>query len=91
MRGQQLHDGLVKNGVKSLADFTNLSKTWRAELLEKGIETGRSEIYGTAASPDGTTKLLLKLHDGRVIETVTSLISEQCMRVCLCVCSHAFL
>ena len=73
MRGQQLHDGLVKNGIKNLADFTNLSKSWRAELIEQGIETGRSEVYGTAASPDGTTKLLLKLHDGRVVETVITL------------------
>mmetsp|Transcript_39195 Transcript_39195/g.101597 ORF Transcript_39195/g.101597 Transcript_39195/m.101597 type:complete len:472 (+) Transcript_39195:99-1514(+) len=69
-RAQQLQDGLVKNGIKDIADFTNLSKPWREELMQGGVSTGRSTVYGTAKSPCGTTKLLLKLHDGRVVETV---------------------
>eukprot|EP00191_Tetraselmis_sp_GSL018_P013164 CAMPEP_0177589028 /NCGR_PEP_ID=MMETSP0419_2-20121207/6564_1 /TAXON_ID=582737 /ORGANISM="Tetraselmis sp., Strain GSL018" /LENGTH=431 /DNA_ID=CAMNT_0019079313 /DNA_START=236 /DNA_END=1532 /DNA_ORIENTATION=- len=69
-RGQQLQDGLVKNLIRDIGEFSNLPKAWRQELLDSGVKTGRSELFGKSESPDGTVKLLLKLHDGRVVEAV---------------------
>lgn len=59
-----------------------LPKSWRAELIESGVQTGRAPIHDMAASPDGTTKLLLKLFDGRVVETVNVFVAVKITSCC---------
>lgn len=72
--GKPFHAGVIRrelleNGRLTYADMTGLSKALRSRLetelpLLSTAETGRS------VAPDGTTKLLLRLTDGRTIETV---------------------
>ena len=45
-------------------------KAWRADLEESGVILGRSEVHHVVTAKDGTVKMLLKLHDNRVVETV---------------------
>lgn len=45
-------------------------KAWREELKAAGVRTGRSVLHHQVVGSDGTTKLLLQLQDGRVVETV---------------------
>ena len=68
-RGKQLYDALT-SGAATLDAATSLPKAWRESLVERGASTGRSSIHAVAASTDGTAKLLLRLHDGHVIEAV---------------------
>lgn len=70
-RGRQLHAGLYgRRPARSLADIPGLPPSWRASLASAGAWVGRSDVHQTAASSDGTVKLLLRLSDGRVVETV---------------------
>jgi 23S rRNA (adenine2503-C2)-methyltransferase len=68
-RGKQLLDGLLK-GARSIKDIKVIPSTLKDGLIKAGCTTGRSVIYHTSASPCGTTKFLLQLNDGRVIECV---------------------
>jgi 23S rRNA (adenine2503-C2)-methyltransferase len=68
-RGKQLYDALT-SGVTSLATATSLPKAWRESLMERGAVTGRSAVHAVSTSTDGTTKFLLRLVDGHVIECV---------------------
>lgn len=68
-RGKQLYDALT-SGAATLDAATSLPKAWRESLAERGAVTGRAAIHAIAASTDGTAKLLLRLHDGHVIEAV---------------------
>ncbi|GAU31114.1 hypothetical protein TSUD_212210 [Trifolium subterraneum] len=45
-------------------------QAFRNELEEAGWKVGRSPIFNTVVAADGTVKLLLKLEDNRLIETV---------------------
>ena len=72
-RGKQIADHLyAANGAsaKTVEDFTTLSKALRAELSRDGVRVGRSRVHHVAAATDGTAKLLLRLDDDRVVETV---------------------
>jgi 23S rRNA (adenine2503-C2)-methyltransferase len=72
-RGKQMADHLyAANGAsaRSVNDFTTLSKKLREELKNSNIRVGRSRRHHVAAAPDGTAKLLLRLDDDRVVETV---------------------
>ena len=42
-------------------------------MQEQGFSTGRSAVQHVVTSPDGTTKYLLRLADGRTVETVRQL------------------
>lgn len=67
-RGKQLHQWLYQQGGRSLADISVFPKQWRADLAE--VSVGRSTLHYRSEAPDGTVKFLLKLADGRIIETV---------------------
>ncbi len=67
-RGQQLHTWIYQKGVRSLTDITVLPKTWRAQIGDTPI--GRSQIAHRSQAQDGTVKLLLRLGDDQMIETV---------------------
>ena len=67
-RGKQLHQWIYQKGVRSLADITVFSKTWREQV--KDYPLGRSEISYRSIASDGTVKFLVGLADGETIETV---------------------
>jgi len=86
-RGQQLHTALYGRGkpCRSLADASTLPAAWRESLAARGRDLGRSAVHAVAGSEDGTTKLLLRLADGRVVETV-GIPSEDATHARLTVC-----
>lgn len=67
-RGQQLHQWLYHKGIRSLSEVTVFPKQWRLELAE--VAVGRSHIHHRVRAQDGTVKFLLRVADGRLIETV---------------------
>ena len=71
-RGKQLYDALYgkSNTPLTLDDVLTLPAAWRASLKARGVTLGRSTVHAVAAAKDGTTKLLLRLGDGRVVEAV---------------------
>ena len=71
-RGQQLYDALYNKAryAHTLDDISTLPAAWRASLRERGVTIGRSTIHAVSRSSDGTAKLLLRVADGRVVETV---------------------
>ena len=60
---------------------------WRAQLQEQGFHTGRSHIVQEFSSPDGTRKFLLRLADGRAVETV-GIPDKKDKRLTVCVSSQ---
>lgn len=69
-RGKQLHHLLYKRKVKEIEDFSHLPLAFRNELQEAGWRIGRSPVYKAVTAADGTVKLLIKLEDNRLVETV---------------------
>ncbi len=67
-RGKQLHEWIYDKGVYDLQQVPVLPKQWRESIGDAKV--GRSEIVYRVVAPDGTQKLLLKLEDGKIIETV---------------------
>ncbi|KAF3433699.1 hypothetical protein FNV43_RR24802 [Rhamnella rubrinervis] len=69
-RGKQLHHLIYQRKVKDIQDFSQLPQAFRNELQAAGWRVGRSPVYRSVAAADGTVKLLIKLEDNRLIETV---------------------
>nr|XP_009380640.1 PREDICTED: uncharacterized protein LOC103968982 isoform X2 [Musa acuminata subsp. malaccensis] len=69
-RGKQLHDLLYKTKVKEIQDFSHLPQAFRESLREAGWRVGRSPVHHVVSAADGTLKILIKLEDNRLIETV---------------------
>ncbi|CAI9092394.1 OLC1v1027621C1 [Oldenlandia corymbosa var. corymbosa] len=69
-RGKQLHHLLYKRKAKEMEDFSQLPLAFRNELQEAGWRIGRSPVYKSVTAADGTVKLLIKLDDNRLVETV---------------------
>ncbi|XP_027331223.1 uncharacterized protein LOC113846784 [Abrus precatorius] len=69
-RGKQLYHLIYQRKVKDIQDFILLPQGFRNDLKEAGWKVGRSPIFRTVTAVDGTVKLLLKLEDSRLIETV---------------------
>jgi 23S rRNA (adenine2503-C2)-methyltransferase len=68
-RGDQLYDWLWKKGLRSFDEMTNLSKATR-ELLQAQFIIKHVSVDDMQRSSDGTIKNAVKLHDGRVVESV---------------------
>jgi len=68
-RGKQIYQHLVR-GVEHIDDMTSLSKDFRSRLKDEGYVVGRSRVHSKKVSKDGTTKLLLELSDGQIVECV---------------------
>ncbi len=66
---RQLYRWVFKKGVVDFGQMTNLSKALRARL-EAGFVVSTPSISGRERSSDGTEKFLLRLADGRQIESV---------------------
>lgn len=79
-RGKQLHQWIYGKGVRSLADITVFSKTWRAEVA--AVSVGRSQLQLRSEAPDRTVKYLLRLADGQIIEAV-GIPSQKRLTVCV--------
>ena len=68
-RGRQLHAAML-GGAASLDECSSLPGRFRDRLAGDGVRIGRSQVFDAVEAKDGTTKLLLQLRDGRVVETV---------------------
>ena len=67
--GRQLFHWVHARGVEAFADMTNLPRPLRDELARRyAIDT--PVVVSKEVSLDGTTKFLLRLRDGRQIESV---------------------
>ncbi|KAJ7960126.1 Ribosomal RNA large subunit methyltransferase [Quillaja saponaria] len=89
-RGKQLHHLIYKRKVREIQDFSHLPQTFRNDLHDAGWRVGRSPIYHTITAADGTIKLLLKLEDSRLIETVGIPVEDKkgSVRLTACVSSQ---
>ena len=85
-RGTQVFDSITK-GASTIEEIRGIPASWRAELSAKGLTVGRAALHSAALSADGTQKLLLRLADGHVIETV-GIPSRDGTRLTVCVSSQ---
>src|SRR6185369_8398730 len=69
MRVGQLWNWLYVQGATDFARMTNIAKEFRAEL-DSSFTLARTEIVTELVSSDGTRKWLLRLDDGKEVETV---------------------
>jgi 23S rRNA (adenine2503-C2)-methyltransferase len=69
MRVGQLWNWLYVQGATDFARMTNIAKEFRAEL-DSSFILARPEIITEQVSSDGTRKWLLRLGDGKEVETV---------------------
>jgi 23S rRNA (adenine2503-C2)-methyltransferase len=91
-RGKQLAEWIYQKRAISLEVMTNLPKALR-ESLAGAVSVRSMTLARVEGSKDTTQKLLLKLSDGRFIETVLipaspALYGEQSDRLTLCVSSQ---
>ncbi len=68
-RAGQIFDWVYKKKAAGFEAFTSLPKPLRERLAVR-FAFGPLELADQRSSPDGTTKFLFRLHDGRHIETV---------------------
>jgi 23S rRNA (adenine2503-C2)-methyltransferase len=68
-RAAQVYHAIYQNKVESLVQISTLPAPLRAELAQR-VELGFPEIERLYQSVDGTKRYLLKLADGRTVETV---------------------
>jgi 23S rRNA (adenine2503-C2)-methyltransferase len=66
---RQIYRWVWRRGVTDLADMTDLPRALRADLASATV-TGTPAIVHHAHSEDGTQKFVLRLADGRQIESV---------------------
>ncbi|BBM97291.1 23S rRNA (adenine2503-C2)-methyltransferase [Marchantia polymorpha subsp. ruderalis] len=69
-RGRQIHQLLYKTRASSIDDFHHLPKVFKEALVSEGWQVGRSPTHHVARSADGTIKVLLRLPDNLLVETV---------------------
>jgi 23S rRNA (adenine2503-C2)-methyltransferase len=69
MRVRQLWSWLYVQGARDFAPMTDIAKELRAELAQN-FTLARPEIVTEQVSSDGTRKWLLRLRDGKEVETV---------------------
>ena len=79
-RGQQLYQWIYQKGARSFDEISVLPKQWRSNL--ETVVIGRSTLHYRSPAPDGTVKLLLRLGDGQIIETV-GIPTEKRLTVCV--------
>uniref|UniRef100_A0A803R1T2 Radical SAM core domain-containing protein n=1 Tax=Cannabis sativa TaxID=3483 RepID=A0A803R1T2_CANSA len=89
-RGKQLHHLIYQRKIRQVEDFSQLPQAFRKGLQEAGWRVGRSPIHSSVTAADGTIKLLIKLEDNRLIETVGIPVVDEKgpMRLTACVSSQ---
>lgn len=83
-RGRQLARWIYVRRARDFAVMSDLPAALRAHLAAEAT-VGRAEVEASQRAADGTTKLLLRLHDGRRIETVFLPYPDRC---CVCISSQ---
>jgi 23S rRNA (adenine2503-C2)-methyltransferase len=68
-RARQVESWLAQRRASSFESMSNLPKRLRQELSDQ-FALFTTELVHSDVAPDGTTKLLLRCHDGRQIECV---------------------
>ncbi len=68
-RARQIYDAVYRQRVAGLADITNLPKPFR-EQLHAATALALPAVERFYDSSDGTLRYLLKLDDGKTVETV---------------------
>ena len=68
-RARQIMKWIYQQGASSFEEMTNLSKEFRAEMAKKA-RIGNLEIVRTETSGDTTKKILFRLEDGLLVESV---------------------
>ncbi len=68
-RARQIYDAVYRRRVTGLGGISNLPKPLRARL-EQNLPLGLPEIEHQYDSSDGTIRYLLRLADGKTVETV---------------------
>ena len=66
---KQIYNWIWKRGATDFAEMTNLSRELRAALVDKAI-VSLPEVVQHQVSQDGTQKFVLRLADGKQIESV---------------------
>ena len=84
-RGRQIADWLYRKGATSWEEMPNLGTALR-DKLALAASLDFPEVAARTRSSDGTTKLLLQMHDGERIETVRLPYQD---RLSVCVSSQA--
>jgi len=68
-RSRQLYEAIYRGQVTDFTQITTLPASLRQELAD-GHPLGLPEITRLYESADGTRRYLLRLEDGRTVETV---------------------
>ncbi len=69
-RARQLYEWMHVRLASSFEEMTNLSKEFRRRLQETCVMRGATIIQKQVSRQDGTTKFLMELDDGNVVESV---------------------
>ena len=84
-RGSQIFEWISK-GVQSFDEMTNIPAALR-ERLKLSFKLYSSKIESSQTDDDGTSKIVLKLHDGYLIEAV--MLQDENARSTVCLSSQA--
>jgi 23S rRNA (adenine2503-C2)-methyltransferase len=68
-RARQVRDAVLRRGARTFDEATDLPRDLR-ERLSRDLRTRSSEVERVERSKDGTAKLLVRMEDGRRVETV---------------------
>src|SRR5258708_31910009 len=68
-RAKQIYDAVSRRRVTDVAEISNLPKPLRARLSDE-LRLGLPEVDHWYDSADGTRRYLLRLSDGKTVETV---------------------
>ncbi len=68
-RAKQIYDAVYRRRVTDVAEISNLPKPLRARLSDE-LRLGLPEVDHRYDSADGTRRYLLRLSDGKTVETV---------------------
>ncbi len=82
-RAKQIYQWVFQRGVRDISEMTNLSKAFRAQLVDEGYRIGRVQVGRVAESIDGTRKLSIRLDDGSAVETVLIPMGENQFTQCV--------
>ena len=80
-RGRQIAQWIYQKHVTDFEQMSDLSKALRQQLQEKAA-VSPGKVLETVKSTDGTTKFLIELHDGEIVECVT-IVQKQHLTACV--------
>lgn len=69
-RGRQVAKWIYQKGARHLEEMTDLAKRLREDLGAADVFVSGTEVAERLHSPDGTTKYVLRLADGELVEAV---------------------